>query len=360
MPSSKPGEQRRDHGPLATRRRLPRRTPGSRDQTLPGSKRPWYATVLIGLRLALTLLLGFDLLTGGGLSGHLTRPQAPPDSDQLRYRASVDKERLALFTGTLQSLSYPMGAVGTSFPITVFLCGPDARADRCVTSTMTPQPGATAAAPPSVQATSAPLGGRVEARLTSGDSRIDIVPLHGWPIQPLTGRADVGRWEWSVTASDPGSYQLFLQVTVLAGGSGAEPLVPPETLIINLTAERVSKSDREGPAPTQDGAQPTQNAAQRGDAGLPAGQASSSADAKGIAASDTGWTIEKVIVPLVLGIMTLAGGLLVAWMGMRSKRDAPTGTQEGSTAAQAAVTGGPAPLRAAQPPIQHDPGGRGG
>ncbi|MCX5070764.1 hypothetical protein OOJ91_33510 [Micromonospora lupini] len=191
--------------------------------------------------------------------------------------------------------------------------------------------------------------------MTSTDSRINIGASSTWTIVPLTNRADVGRWIWSVKASEPGDYELLLEVAVLAGGT-AEPLVPPESVVIRVTAERVPESERGSPAPAQSGTGSTQLT----DVAAPPARAPDSTDAKGIADSDTGWTIEKVILPIVLAIFTLAGVIIAAWLGSRSRRDAPPGTAVGgSTAPQAAFNGRAAPSPAPQRPAQRGPGGRG-
>ncbi|MET7808619.1 hypothetical protein [Micromonospora chersina] len=270
------------------------------------------------------------------------------DSDQLKYQATIEGNRQALFRGSLYALTDQEVVVDDWFPVVVYLCGPNALPLDCENPAELPHPGATPTASRTPQARDVLLGGRVAVRLHSGDPDLRIRKMHESPVKPLTSRIDVGTWIWSVSARSVGIYLVTAEVSVLAGDSD-RLLLPPENVVIKVTA--VPPTAKHAP-PAQNPVQPTRTA-------VPTSQAPTTAEAKGIANSDTGWSIEKVAVPFIVALIGGLCAIVAARITTKRQVTSPEVKRE-TERSEAVVTGEPTASSTAQPPPQPGPDERDG
>ncbi|MFJ2007973.1 hypothetical protein [Streptomyces chartreusis] len=155
----------------------------------------------------------------------LLLPSEMRSSDQAEFQAKIVDDRKQLFAGRLNyssRLSVPVGDSAT-YPIRLTALGEGSSARP------TPEPAA--------ETRAFQVGGVQGASLTSASSHVRVVRLHDTTArQVIAAPQDTADWNWSITATEPGSYDLVLNLTTYQKDSNRalHTLKPPITVHLQV------------------------------------------------------------------------------------------------------------------------------
>jgi hypothetical protein len=150
----------------------------------------------------------------------------PPDPDQASFLADVVDDRKQLFAGILTYESHVSSSVGDSTIYTISLTALGR------SNTRTPDPGQ-----PATETRDFQVGGVEGAKLTPRSRDVKVQLLADTKTkQVIAEPGDVVSWQWSVTAGEPGDYELLLVLTTYQQDSdrALATLHPPITIHLSV------------------------------------------------------------------------------------------------------------------------------
>jgi hypothetical protein len=172
------------------------------------------------LLLLLALGLAACGVPGESNKGPESVQQRPGQADLL---ASVVNDRKHLFDGSLAYDPSVSVSVGGSLTYDVRLTSRGEKSSR-------------GTAQVALVTRAFQVGGVEEATLSAGDSAVRVVLLSPRVKQVIAQPGDPADWQWSVSATEPGDYDLTLTVTTLQGDSdrALDTLTPPITVHLTV------------------------------------------------------------------------------------------------------------------------------
>jgi len=178
-----------------------------------------------GVVTALGIIVALGALASCGT--HTPRPGPPPRNDQEEFRADVARDRGQLLDGRLDYASRFSTPVGVPRTYQIQLSALGGRVS-----------GPTRLSPTATDTRAFRVGGAQGATLTatSADVRIEFLadPRTRYPV---TDPGDIAQWSWTVSASEPGDYDLHLGLTTYQRGSdlALHTLTPAITVRLHVT-----------------------------------------------------------------------------------------------------------------------------
>ena len=192
------------------------------------------SVVAVGIMLGL-LLQGLDS-EGGPHPGHSSAsPSTSPGYGQAAFQARIVDDRKKLFAGSLRFDSHLSTSVGSPIICYVSLT---ALGEEAASASGTDQPVA--------ETREFQVGGVEGATLASTSTNVKVGRLHNTGTkQVIAEPGDLATWWWTLSASEPGDYDLVLVITTYQGNSdrALATLEPPITIhltVHNTTSHRVS------------------------------------------------------------------------------------------------------------------------
>ena len=222
-------------------------------------RRAWRSGAALALAIG---LLGLVVLVGCAGSENAAPPSS---SDQAQYVKRLLEDREYLFDGYAATVSSVRVPVDETYRLTVRVCGersgcvggpspsvsptPPRTGEPPLPSTSTspsasPSPG-TAESPGPTESSAPPVpgeavvrvGGMVRARLTT-DMPGTMTPL-GSDIQPVLTPEDRATWQWDLTPSQAGTWQLQVHVSVLKAETD-QPLIADQVITIPMAVDQTN------------------------------------------------------------------------------------------------------------------------
>jgi len=220
-------------------------------------RRAWRAGAAVAMAIG---LLGLVVLAGCAGSENA----APPgSSDQAQYVKRVLEDREYLFDGYAATVSSVRVPVDETYRLTVRVCGERSGCVGGPSASVSPTPGGPTTTPntsPSPPSSTSPgtsespepsesslppapgeavvrVGGMVRARLTT-DMPGTMTPL-GTDIQPVLTPEDRATWEWDLTPSQAGRWQLQVHVSVLKAETD-QPLIADQVITIPMRVDQTN------------------------------------------------------------------------------------------------------------------------
>jgi hypothetical protein len=187
--------------------------------------------------------------------------EPPPTSeDQEQFIKSFLVDRAFLFDGYATTVTSIRMPVDDTYRLTVRVCGEQAGCTAQFTRTASPGTSASASGTsPEKSPTPVPSGTSsvtpdpsVHPSLLPGEARVRIgglistsltsnmpgtVTRLSSEIQPVVTAEDVATWQWDVTPSRVGAYQLQVHVSVLRAET-SQPLIADQVIEIPMTVDR--------------------------------------------------------------------------------------------------------------------------
>jgi hypothetical protein len=212
-------------------------------------------------------LLSLVVLVGCASGGENAAP--PGSSDQAQYVKRLLENREYLFNGYAATVTSVRIPVDDTYRLTVRVCGDRSGCVAGPSASVSPTPGGPTTSPntsPSPSASTSPdtspwpgtsespgpsessappasgeavlrVGGMVRARLTS-DMPGTMTPL-GTDIQPVLTPEDRATWEWDLTPSQAGTWELQVHVSVLAADT-EQPLIADQVITIPMRVDQTN------------------------------------------------------------------------------------------------------------------------
>lgn len=175
-------------------------------------------------------LLGVLTVLGALVLAALTRPySAPPPrpDDQASFQADVIDDRKQLFAGRLTYESHISTAVDDSATYSISL-----------TALGEEETDAKKPLQPAKETRDFQVGGVEGAKLTPTSRKVKVAPLADAKSKQIIAEpGDSADWLWSVTASEPGNYELMLTLTTYQRDSdrALATLTPPITVHLSVS-----------------------------------------------------------------------------------------------------------------------------
>lgn len=220
-------------------------------------RRAWRSGAALALAIG---LLGLVVLVGCAGSENA----APPNSsDQAQYVKRLLEDREYLFDGYAATVSSVRVPVDETYRLTVRVCGERSGCVGGPSPSVSPTPGGPTTSPntsPSPSSSTSPatsqspdpsesslppapgeavvrVGGMVRARLTT-DMPGTMTPL-GSDIQPVLTPEDRATWQWDLTPSQAGTWQLQVHVSVLKAETD-QPLIADQVITIPMAVDQTN------------------------------------------------------------------------------------------------------------------------
>ncbi|MGW6904199.1 hypothetical protein [Streptomyces sp. NPDC054940] len=149
----------------------------------------------------------------------------PPTSDQADFQAKIVDDRRKLFDGSLTYRSRISASVDDSITYSIELTA----LGEAAAQKLNPEPA--------TETRSFQVGGVEGASLTATSSHVRVVRLTDSKTrQVIAEPGDTAEWRWSLTAAEPGSYDLVLGLTTYQGDSdrALDTLTPPITVRLQV------------------------------------------------------------------------------------------------------------------------------
>ncbi len=220
-------------------------------------RRAWRSGAAVAMAIG---LLGLVVLAGCAGS----ESAAPPSSsDQAQYVKRLLEDREYLFDGYAATVSSVRVPVDETYRLPLRVCGEQAGCLGGPSASVSPTQGGPTTTPntsPSPPASTSPgtsqspepsasslppapgeavvqVGGMVRARLTT-DMPGTMTPL-GTDIQPVLTPEDRATWQWDLTPSQAGSWQLQVHVSVLKAETD-QPLIADQVITIPMRVDQTN------------------------------------------------------------------------------------------------------------------------